>query len=467
MFRWLIRKIFGRRQDNPEGQFKTRALAYPFCTFAILFFGFQVIVVTMGAVELIWPNMPAPVPFRSGRMVHLNLSVFWPLIAAMGSVFYFFPKEAKTELNHLTTVRMLSYLFPLVLAAILTSFVFGLTEGREYLEAIRPFDWAVTFVLLLFSFVLTTTYLKKGVPKFRATLLGMLAGSWSLVLLYLPNMLFYAHPSVDEAVKFWIVHIWEEMSMELFVASVIAAFLLSVTSKHRKATETILLLELSFISVTGFFATSHHYYWIGTPSSWLWIGGIFSTLQVLPSLLLIYVNVKDFKKEEINSLSSAEKMAFGFIFASLFYHAMGAGMLGWILALPFANRYVHGTYLTSSHAHFALFGAFGFFALGFAVYILTKELNASPKDYFRLWISYILLNLGLMIMGVALAIAGTLQGYLWRVLGNDFMHTQELILPYLIIRVGGGVIFTGGGVILAWTIAKLAWRNKRKILFLS
>ena len=28
--------------------------------------------------------------------------------------------------------------------------------------------------------------------------------------------------------------------------------------------------------------TGHHYYWIGTPGYWQWIGSIFSSLEVIP-----------------------------------------------------------------------------------------------------------------------------------------------------------------------------------------
>jgi nitric oxide reductase subunit B len=34
---------------------------------------------------------------------------------------------------------------------------------------------------------------------------------------------------------------------------------------------------------SGVLGTGHHYYWIGTPGYWQWIGSIFSTLEVAPS----------------------------------------------------------------------------------------------------------------------------------------------------------------------------------------
>ncbi|WP_366922443.1 cbb3-type cytochrome c oxidase subunit I [Metallumcola ferriviriculae] len=465
MFR-LLKRLFKKTTGQEPESFTTRAVAYPFCVAAVLFFGFQVTVVTMGSLELIWPNLPAPVPFRSGRMVHLNLSVFWPLMATIGAAFYFFPGEAKNELAHPRMARLLSYGLPVTLVGILLSFVFGLTEGREYLEAIRPFDWAITLALLLFSIILTQTYLKKATPKLRPALLGMLLGAYSLLGLFIPNLFFYSHPAVDEVVKFWVVHLWEEMSLELLGTSIIAAYVLSSTPRNRRAVHTILYLDLAFVLITGFFATGHHYYWIGLPHYWLWVGGIFSTLQVLPSVFLIYSQYKSYRAEKFQSMSRAEKLGFAFIVSSLFYHFLGAGVLGWILAMPFINNFAHGTYLTSSHAHFALFGVFGFLALGFAVYILTNEFPLKNKDYKRLWWSIAFLNVGLLIMGLALAIAGTLETYLYRILGNDFMETQRILIPYLVIRTAGGAVFSAGGLILAWTIFKLAIGNLHGIIFL-
>ena len=50
---------------------------------------------------------------------------------------------------------------------------------------------------------------------------------------------------------------------------------------------------------------------------------------------------------------------FLFLVAVNFWNFFGAGVLGFIINLPIANYYEHGTYLTVNHGHAALMGVYG------------------------------------------------------------------------------------------------------------
>jgi nitric oxide reductase subunit B len=85
-----------------------------------------------------------------------------------------------------------------------------------------------------------------------------------------------------------------------------------------------------------------------------------------------------------------------FIIASGAWNFVGAGVLGFFINLPLVNYYEHGTYLTVGHAHAAMFGAFGFLAIGMATYMLrisTREWSGRRLRWaFWLW------NVGLALM---------------------------------------------------------------------
>ena len=62
----------------------------------------------------------------------------------------------------------------------------------------------------------------------------MFIGVLSLLVLYIPNVVKYVHPTVNEIVRFWIVHLWEEMSKELIVFGGLVAFFLALDNSKRK-----------------------------------------------------------------------------------------------------------------------------------------------------------------------------------------------------------------------------------------
>ncbi len=71
-------------------------------------------------------------------------------------------------------------------------------------------------------------------------------------------------------------------------------------------------------------------------------------------------------------------------------------MLGFFINLPLVNYYEHGTYLTVGHGHAAMFGAFGFLALGMATYMLrvSTENWSGRRIRWAFW----LWNAGLALM---------------------------------------------------------------------
>ncbi|GAA0302112.1 hypothetical protein GCM10009066_15250 [Halarchaeum salinum] len=84
-----------------------------------------------------------------------------------------------------------------------------------------------------------------------------------------------------------------------------------------------------------------------------------------------------------------------FIVASGVWNFVGAGVLGFFINLPLVNYYEHGTFLTVAHAHASMFGAFGFLALGLAVYLLQFTTKRGAWDDTNLRRAFWLWNVGL------------------------------------------------------------------------
>jgi len=379
MIKWLlsfltsffIRKSSEKKIKYPK-QYSSQLVALPYLLGALFYFGVQGLVATLGAMDLVFPDIPAPIKFQVGRAIHLKLSIYWPLLGIMGIVYYFFIREAETELYSTGLAWIQFGLFIITSLAAYTSLIFGVMRGTEYQETFWLVDIGLALVLFIFAHNLTRTYFKSKVPRQRVTLLAMLFGALSLVFLYIPNIFEYVHPTTNEIIRFWVVHLWEEMSKEVLLMGVLVAFLITINEGNRKVLEKPLLLQISLLILSATLATGHHYYWIGVPFIWLWIGGVFSVLQTVAIFLMGYIVYLGLQKVTWQDLSGGAKLAFGFTLSSIFHHLTGAGLMGLAIAIPQLNKYSHGTYLTSSHAHLALFGAVGMLVLAGSTYILSN-----------------------------------------------------------------------------------------------
>jgi nitric oxide reductase subunit B len=157
------------------------------------------------------------------------------------------------------------------------------------------------------------------------------------------------------------------------------------------------MLQALLVMGTGVIGVSHHYWWIGMPDYWVPIGSIFSTLELLPLIFILYEAIGQYRAMT-SSGGFPYTLPFMFIVASGVWNFVGAGVLGFFINLPLINYYEHGTYLTVGHAHAAMFGAFGFLALGMVAYMLQLSIDPDRWDGSWLRASFWLWNVGLALM---------------------------------------------------------------------
>jgi len=428
-----------------------------YCFVAVSLFAIQGFVALMGAIDLIIPDLPSPIPFEYGRSIHLGLALLWPLIGVMGIAYYSVVEEVQSDLYSKKIARWQFWIALLFCLSLYASLGLRIGNGREYFEGLPLFYLGVSLSIALEAYNLLRTLIsaKSGITPAAAI---MTAGMCLLFLFLLPNVLTYQNPIADEAVKFWVVHLWEELAFELTTAGFISYFYILSGIATKQEMQRWLYLEATLTVVAGFMGTGHHYFWIGFPAYWLLLGTIFSVVEVIPVFLLVYLTYKGLKKKP--KLNRRLKLTLWFILSSLFHNVTGASLLGLLISVPWISLYMHGTYLTSGHAHLALFGALGFLVLGGSYHVLSKGSEPEPKAYKISVITIILLNIGLLTMALSLITAGFIQAYLWRMLGIDFMDVQSLVRPYLIIRAIGGSLFTMGDLLLAWQVYKV-WRETR------
>ena len=371
--------------------------------------------------------------------MHTNLLVLWLLLGFMGGTYYIIPEETRNELysEKIAYFQLIVLLVTGVVA--LVGFLFGWTQGRPLLEIPTALDIVVVVGALLFLFNVAMTMIKgKNWTTLQGTLLG---GLVFLALLYLFGIPFYRNEVIDWYYWWWVIHLWVEGAWELITASIFAFVLMKLTGVDREVVEKWLYVEIGLFLFTGLAGTGHHYYWIGAPKYWLWIGGIFSALEPLPIILMLIdtmMHVRERKIEIVNRLTWTYAVGCAVL------HLIGAGVWGFLHTLPQINYYTHGSQVTVSHGHLAFFGAYALLNLTTFYYAMPKLKGIKEYDDRRGTWGFWIMCSAMMLMGLTFGVAGVVQAYVERVLGLGYMTAQSYMRLWMGATLFLGVIFLLG-----------------------
>ena len=272
------------------------------------------------------------------------------------------------------------------------------------------------------------------------------------------------------------IHMWVEVTFEVFTTCIVGYMLVQMGLVNRAMAERVIFLAVMMFLVTALIGISHNFYWIAKPTGIIALGSVFSTMQVLP-LLLITLDAWKMRTERVKAHEAVAegKQRFimdgvwSFILAVNFWNIFGAGVMGSMINLPIVNYYEHGTYLTGNHAHAAMFGVKGNIAIGGMLFACQHLFQRSAwnekliKSIF--WSLQIGLSLMLMLdlFPVGLYQVSTVfQKGLWAARQQAHV-TDSVWITLTWLRMIGGSIFLFGGVLpLAWFIISRAGRMVRE-----
>ncbi|MGE5307087.1 MAG: cbb3-type cytochrome c oxidase subunit I [Alphaproteobacteria bacterium] len=426
--------------------YPSQRVAYPYFVIALLLFVLQVVVgiwlalsyaVTMpqGLVDIL--------PFSTTRAFHTNLLVLWLLLGFMGSTYFMVPEESERDIFSPALAYLQLALLVATGVAALVGFAFGWTKGKPLLEIPFPLDYLVVVGALIFLFNVGMTMLRgRRWTVIEGSLFG---GLIFLAVMYLFNLPFYANLSIDWYYWWWVIHLWVEGAWELVAAALTAWILIKITGVPREIVEKWLYVELGLFLFTGIAGTGHHYYWLGAPKYWLWVGGVFSALEPVPVLLML-VDAWHYVRNRRGQLNG--KLVFTFAVGMAILHFVGAGLWGFAHTLPQINYYTHGSQVTVAHGHIAFFGAYVLLNLMFFYYAMPKLKGLAAFDERRGTLAFWWLSLTMIAMTLAFTIAGVLQTYIERMMGLGYMTAQAQMRFWFAILVVLGLTLLAG-VILA------------------
>jgi len=198
--------------------------------------------------------------------------------------------------------------------------------------------------------------------------------------------------------------------------------------------------------ISGLVGTGHHFFWIGTPGYWQWLGSIFSALEPIPFFMmtLFAFNVVN-KRRRDHPNKAAVLWALGTAVMAF----LGAGVWGFLHTLAPVNFYTHGTQITAAHGHMAFYGAYVMVVLTMISYSmpLMRGQKAANETAQKLEIrSFWTMTLSMVAITLLLTGAGIMQVYLQRYSADPlpFMVVQDELATFYWLREVAGITFLIG-----------------------
>jgi nitric oxide reductase subunit B len=198
---------------------------------------------------------------------------------------------------------------------------------------------------------------------------------------------------------------------------------------------------------SGILGTGHHFYWIGTPGYWQWIGSIFSTMEVIPFFAMMsFAFIMVWKGKRNHPNKAALLWSLGSATVAFF----GAGVWGFLHTLHGVNFYSHGTQITAAHGHLSFYGAYVAMNLAIFTYAMPILLGRAPYNQVLNMVSFWLMTGGMAFMTIVLTFAGTIQTHMQRVIGEYFMDVQDMLTIFYIMRFGAGIAVVAGALLFIY-----------------
>jgi nitric oxide reductase subunit B len=415
-------------------------------------------------------NLNDLLPFNVARTWHLQLAIFWIATAWLGMGIFIAPLVNPKEPKHQAT--LVNILFGALVVVVVGSLagewlsVKGYlgenwywlgTQGWEYLELGRLWMYLLIGGMLIWLYIVFRGL--KGAlqaERDKGGLTHLLLYSSAAIPVFYCFSLFIgrdSHITMADYWRWWLIHLWVEGMFEVFAVVVIGFLMVRLGLVTARSTLRALYFQLIILLGSGIIGTGHHYYWIGAPEFWLALGSVFSALEVIPLSLLMVEAYGQYKIIRAGGEEFPYKAAFWFLVATAFWNLFGAGVLGFLINLPFVSYFQHGSFLTAAHGHGALMGVYGMLALALGCFSLRNIIR--PDCWKESWVmtGFWGLNIGLMGMilitlvpvGGMQAIASFERGFWWA--RSLEFYAQPMVQRLLWLRVLPDTVFILGGVV--------------------
>lgn len=474
----------------------TQRQTYKFFVLAAAAFGLQVLAGFLSLMDFANPHaekIAGVLPYTVLRSYHTLLQIYWFFMCWVGYTIFFLPRLSEVPKYQKTLIEILFWMCVVVglggvigiysgyngIIGGMWAYWFG-SQGWEFMELGRAFQYLLLVAFSLWIFIIYRG-VKPWVTKrtFWSIPAWLLWGSGIMVFFLFFGLL--ATPESNWAVAdFWrwmVVHMWVEVTFEVFTTVIVAYILVQLGMIDKVMAERVVYLAVILFLATATLGVAHNFYWIAKPTSVIALGSTFSTLQILP-LLLLTLDAWRVRKEgmlgwaklQAGHQKNVMEVVWLFILGVNFWNIFGAGVLGSLINLPIINYFEHATYMTGNHAHAAMFGVKGNIALAGVLFCCQHLIAKDGWNPSLLRWSFWLLNVGLTLMlFLALFPAGMYQigiifeqGY-WAARTQEVL-TGDVFKMFITFRGIGITIFSIGMLMMVWFIITRATHLRKETI---
>ena len=450
-------------------EFQTQRLSLRFFMLMLVLFVFQVGYGLLLSVQQVDPTVLAGVVnFNTARAEHLNLGILWILCGFIGAILFVAPILSKRDMVAPWLIKLLFY--ALIVIALWNLFTLRmaqtgiagwwqgqpwLQQGLEYLEAGRIAGVLVLVGFAILAFVVLRTF--PPVREWNEIHWGLGLGVSALMAVWVFGLFYIARLDLQEYFRWFVVHYWVEGVWEVIHITLVGFLLVLMFKVDVKSVGFAVFWGVMLVWLSGLIGNAHHYFWIGTPAFWQFWGSLFSALEPLP---LVFCFWHIYLDAHTNRRPLANAPAFYFILGSVVLEQIGAGILGFSMTFALTNVWSHGTWVTPGHGHLALFGTFGMLGIAAAYFALPIMRKVNNYDQRLGKLGFWLLLVGMLGIAFAFNLGGTVQIYVYRILGLDWfggdvsraMGVFKLLLPMF------GLVFAVGTLVVTYDLITLGRR---------
>ncbi|MCE6960477.1 cbb3-type cytochrome c oxidase subunit I [Cereibacter sphaeroides] len=429
-------------------KYQSQKVALAYFSVAMALFAIQVLGGLLAGWIYVSPNTLSEIlPFNVVRMIHTNALIVWLLLGFFGAAYFLVPEEAERELFSVKLAYLQLGILVVGTLGAVVSYLVGIHGGREFLEQPLWVKGGILVAALIFLFNISMTALA---GRKTAITNILLTGLWLLCLLWLFAFINPDNLGLDKMYWWYIVHLWVEGTWELVMAAILGYLMLKLTGVDREVIEKWLYVIVATALFSGILGTGHHFYWIGTPGYWQWIGSIFSTMEVAPFFAMMsFAFVMVWKGRRNHPNKAALLWSLGSSTVAFF----GAGVWGFLHTLHGVNYFTHGTQITAAHGHLAFYGAYVALNLAMFTYAMPMLRERAPYNQWMNIAAFWLMTGGMAFMTFTLTFAGTIQVHLQRVMGEYYMDVQDQLAMFYVIRFGSGAAVVLGALLFIYSLA--------------
>ena len=348
-------------------------------------------------------------------------------------------------------LHFLIYYFAVVLILL------GYGQGLEWAETPAILDPFIALNVVLMVINLVTPIIRSRAKAHYVSVWYILAALiWTPLVYVMGNFLpQYVFPGTGGAT---ISSMYIHDLVGLFVTPIGIAllyYLLPVLMKKPLYSHALSLIGFWGLAIFYPLNSVHHYLYSPIPM-WAQYASVVASVGMHMVVYTVIFNVLATMSQDWSSVLKSLPLKF-LLVGSLVYLATCIQCA--IHVTLAVQQIIHFTDWVVGHAHMIMFGTFGFWIFAWIYYLWPKltgaQLYSESLANWHFWLS----TIGISVMAVDLAIAGIIQGGMWRSL-IPFIDSVEASMPYWWIRTLSGIaIFVGMlcfliNLIMTWKIGR-------------